>query len=313
MSSFDDYEDEMARNLGLSEPEIDRLFASQPVEGADGLTAFMGVARYALMEEPSEELTARHLAAIAQAARTLDKAAPAPDKSAPQPTAAKALMDKALRVGFRVAAGLVAAVSSMVGLAYAGVDLPGTTTARALEAVLHVHLPNQADDGPGEGPDVKSESQTDVVTGDLTDGVPSDDQNSGNVDPKSVSDDVHAVEDSPNDRSACEHETCAGGDGGAVDSGEPPSTTQDHQADAPASGDGATTQEEADRGQTPDASPTPKQSPSESGGEESENPPEKPQDKPQKPQDEDTPVDDSPTPDVVPADPNHPLDGIEGG
>lgn len=57
----------------------------------------------------------------------------------------------------KVAAGAVAASLSTFGLAYAGVDLPGTAAEEAFEAVLGVELPNQ--DG-AEGAD---ESTTDTL------------------------------------------------------------------------------------------------------------------------------------------------------
>lgn len=44
----------------------------------------------------------------------------------------------------RFAAGGVAGFMSLAGLAYAGVDLPGTAAERAIESVLGVELPNQA-------------------------------------------------------------------------------------------------------------------------------------------------------------------------
>lgn len=45
----------------------------------------------------------------------------------------------------RFAAGGAAGFMSLAGLAYAGVDLPGTAAERAIESVLGVELPNQAE------------------------------------------------------------------------------------------------------------------------------------------------------------------------
>jgi len=49
----------------------------------------------------------------------------------------------------RVGAGAVAASLSTMGLAYAGVDLPGTAAERAFERV-GIHLPNQTPEGSGK-------------------------------------------------------------------------------------------------------------------------------------------------------------------
>jgi len=70
-------------------------------------------------------------------------------------------MDKTIGIALKSAAATLAASMSMVGLAYAGVNLPGQAAERALEAVTGLELPNQ---GSNEG--------------------------------KSVADDVHAVLDS---------------------------------------------------------------------------------------------------------------------
>ena len=174
MSSFDDYEDEMARLSELSDRDLDRLFAGGSTGSAlsDRLEAVLGAARTALTHAPNEVARRRHLAVVLEAARDLASVeqtrAPAPVPTPESPW--RKVMRRSLSVGLRLSAALSAALLSMAGLAYAGVDLPGNAAEKAVENVLRVELPNQ------EGPD-----------------------NAG----KSVADEVHAVIESSEDR-GCE-------------------------------------------------------------------------------------------------------------
>jgi hypothetical protein len=174
VSSFDDYDDEMARLSELSDRDLDRLFAGGSTGSAlsDDLRAVLGAARTALAEAPNEVARQRHLSAVLEAARDLALAeqtrAPAP---VPAPVSVwRKVMHRSLSVALRLSVALGAATLSMAGLAYAGVDLPGNAAEKAVEKVLRVELPNQARP-----------------------------ENAG----KSVADEVHAVIESSDDR-GCE-------------------------------------------------------------------------------------------------------------
>jgi hypothetical protein len=171
VSSFDDYDDEMARLSELSDRDLDRLFSGGSTGSAlsDDLEVVLGAARTTLAEGPNEVMRGRHLAVVLEAARDLASAeqtrAPAP---LPAPVSLwRNVMRRSLSVALRLSVALGAAALSAAGLAYAGVDLPGNAAEKAVEKVLRVELPNQ------EGPD-----------------------NAG----KSVSDEVHAVIETSEDR-----------------------------------------------------------------------------------------------------------------
>jgi hypothetical protein len=251
LTSSNDYQDEMKRDLGLNDQEIDRLFAGAPVENADDLAGFVGIVRYALMEAPSDELTSSHLAAISHAARLLDKASPALDKAAPARldkaaprVGVRALMDKALRLGLKVTAIIIAAFTSMMGLAYAGVDLPGTVTEKAVQSVLGFHIPNQSDEDD-QGEDEQSVVETDATEAD--DAKDSEEKDSAGG--KSVSDDVHAVQDSFGDTRGCEYGQAVSGTASQNSQGDGDSDkekcTGGSDGDKQNNGQGAETSEEA--------------------------------------------------------------------
>jgi hypothetical protein len=174
VSSFDDYDDEMARLGELSDRDLDRLFTGGSTGSAlsDDLEAVLGAARTALAEAPNEASRERHLAVVLEAATDL---ASAEQTRAPAPVQAplslwRKVMRRSLSVALKLSVALTAATLSMAGLAYAGVDLPGNAAEKAVEKVLRVELPNQARP-----------------------------ENAG----KSVADDVHAVIESSEDR-GCE-------------------------------------------------------------------------------------------------------------
>jgi hypothetical protein len=174
VSSFDDYDDEMARLSELSDRDLDRLFYGGSTGSAlsDDLEAVLRAARAALAEAPNEVARERHLALVLEAARDL---ASAEQTRTPSPVLApvslrRKVMRRSLSIALRLSVALGAATLSMAGLAYAGVDLPGNAAEKAVERVLRVELPNQ------ERP-----------------------ENAG----KSVADEVHAVIESTEDR-GCE-------------------------------------------------------------------------------------------------------------
>jgi hypothetical protein len=174
VSSFDDYDDGMARLGELSDGDLDRLFAGGSTGSAlsDDLEAVLGAARTALAEAPNEVARERHLALVLEAARDIASAektrAPAPVPAPVSPW--RKVMRRSLSVAFKLSVALGAGTLSMAGLAYAGIDLPGNAAEKAVEKVLGVELPNQ------ERP-----------------------ENAG----KSVADEVHAVIESSDDR-GCE-------------------------------------------------------------------------------------------------------------
>jgi hypothetical protein len=147
VSSFDDYDDEMARLNELSDRDLDRLFAGGSTGSAlsDDLGAVLGAARTALTEAPSEVARERHLAVVLQEARDLALAeqsrAPAPVPAPVSPW--RKVMRRSLSVALKLSVALGAATLSMAGLAYAGVDLPGNAAENAVENVLRIELPNQ--------------------------------------------------------------------------------------------------------------------------------------------------------------------------
>ena len=115
----------------------------------------------------------RHLAAMSEAANAL-RSAPAETVPVPTPPTRRRSMRRSRAITLKLAAATMAASLSLVGLAFASVDLPGTASENAFDAVLGAQLPDQSIDTP-EAP------------------------NSG----KSVSDDVQAVIDGTAER-GCE-------------------------------------------------------------------------------------------------------------
>jgi len=74
-------------------------------------------------------------------------------------------MDRTISTVLKAGAGVLAASMSMMGLAYAGVDLPGQAAANAIEAVTGVDLPNQSDSGKSVAEDVKTVVESDMERG----------------------------------------------------------------------------------------------------------------------------------------------------
>ena len=76
-------------------------------------------------------------------------------------------MDRTISLALKGAAGVLAASMSMMGLAYAGVNLPGQAAAQALEAVTGVELPNQdgEENGKSVAEDVKAVVESDMEKG----------------------------------------------------------------------------------------------------------------------------------------------------
>ncbi len=169
MSLPNDYEDEMGRLGRLSDREVEQLAAGRTPIGDDGLedlAAHLRVVRAAFLAAPDEVTDALHVAEITQTAQLLiagGERVPAATKAIGPAEQASRLakwrrrMEVARSTAIKLAAGVAAAMLSTVGLAYAGVDLPGQAAEKALDSVLGVELPNQGgrqveitSDGPDE-------------------------------------------------------------------------------------------------------------------------------------------------------------------
>jgi hypothetical protein len=154
MSVSDDYEDEMGLFDSHSDLELDSLFAEKMIPGDEGLEDIArhlrAVKRYA-WAVPSEEVEARHVAAMVEAAQLPAEKAdpvgrPVGTAAGPQRASGLPIWRRVMSLTVKLAAATIAASLSMVGLAFAGVDLPGTAAAEALEAVTGLELPNQGGD-----------------------------------------------------------------------------------------------------------------------------------------------------------------------
>jgi hypothetical protein len=169
MSLPNDYEDEMGRLGRLSDREVEHLAAGRTPIGDDtleDLAAHLRIIRAACIAAPDEVTHALHVAEITQTAQLFaasGERVPAATKAiGPAGQASKLAkwrrrMEVARSRAIKVAAGVAAAMLSTVGLAYAGVDLPGHAAEKAFDSVLGVELPNQSDrqveiksDGPDE-------------------------------------------------------------------------------------------------------------------------------------------------------------------
>ncbi|HYI44437.1 MAG TPA: hypothetical protein VE174_03110 [Actinomycetota bacterium] len=157
----------------------------------DELAAFLATARRSLVRGPDEATEAAHLAAMVAAASTPEQEASGPSEIW------RKVVDRTRAFALKTAAGATALVMGTMGLAYAGVDLPGTASEKAFESVLGVELPNQTTEDHGKSAEAKAEAK--AKKADATD-VEKDAKDNGG---KSVSDDVHAVIDGSDER-GCE-------------------------------------------------------------------------------------------------------------
>jgi hypothetical protein len=73
------------------------------------------------------------------------------------------IVRRGVRWAVKVAVATASIVLMTAGLAFAGVDLPGTAAEIAFQKVLGVDLPNQADDHAGAVPDELPESADDTA------------------------------------------------------------------------------------------------------------------------------------------------------
>ena len=176
MSPSSGYEDEMGRFLRLSDEELSRLLAGEAGVrdvAFDEVASLLGEARDAFATAAPDEATrGLHLAAISEASHlAADKGNPVarPVSNAYGSVHGqmsglpkwRRVMDRMVSIALKGLAGTVAASMSMFGLAYAGVDLPGKATERALEAVTGMELPNQSSE-ESVADDVKSAVDSDL-------------------------------------------------------------------------------------------------------------------------------------------------------
>ncbi|MQA98808.1 MAG: hypothetical protein GEU78_00710 [Actinobacteria bacterium] len=175
MSDLDAYDDEMARIWRPSEEDVERVLAggSARDENLDGLPALLRDAQAHFGRPAAASKRAQDLAILALEASHLRDGAQAPS-DVRTPRSWREILDRTRSMALRGAAVVVAASLSMIGLAYAGVDLPGQAAEAALEKVTGLELPNQAG------------GEVEVTQGD-----------------KSVADDVKAVIESTDER-GCE-------------------------------------------------------------------------------------------------------------
>jgi hypothetical protein len=152
MTTSDDYENDMREAEDLSDRDIERLLEGKAPQGRESLSDLAGLfaeARFGLVDVVDETTRRVHLAAIVEEV-SLVMSDPVPVASAagsgqPVPSTWRRVMHRTTSLALKLVAGTGAAVLSVAGLAYAGVDLPGTTAEDAVEVVLQVELPNQED------------------------------------------------------------------------------------------------------------------------------------------------------------------------
>lgn len=164
----------------------------------DELSEFLGRTRR-LAEMPDGRTVARHLSAIVATSRT------ATDTAAP--SIRRSLMDRAKPLVAKVALAVSLLTGGSAGLAYAGVDLPGSAAENAFQAV-GITLPNQ-----GEG-NVEAAGE------------------------KSVAEDVRAVIEGTEERN-CEFGQAVSEAASANAKGEQPEPTHDPCAEASPSPQGS--------------------------------------------------------------------------
>lgn len=168
MKDPDAYLDEMAKILGAQDEELDGVYAgSAPTESLAEVASFMLEVRSTLSGGPSDDIAGAHVAAMVVESKKVPTTRPlsATQEAPAGPTRWRKVMDRTISTALKGAAGLLAASMSMMGLAYAGVDLPGQAAAQALESVTGVELPNQDGHEGSVAEDVKAVIESDLETG----------------------------------------------------------------------------------------------------------------------------------------------------
>jgi hypothetical protein len=148
MSELDDLYDEMRRLGKASEKGVNGSLSGDLVDDAvvEDMASALQEAREHLTQAPDASIRRSHLLAMAAAIDDVaseasqDAASPAHNR----PTFGRRFMRRTWVIGTRAAVAVGALALSSLGLAYAGVDLPGTAAEQAWQAV-GVHLPNQVE------------------------------------------------------------------------------------------------------------------------------------------------------------------------
>lgn len=170
MSDRDAYPSEMTNPFGPTDDELDGVFAGvAPADSLEEVAAFMLEVKTTCSDAPREEVATRHIAAMVEQSRETAGARPLiQEEVAPvDRTRWRKAVDKMIATALKGAAGVLAASMSMMGLAFAGVDLPGQAAASALEAVTGVELPNQGENENDKSveEDVKAVIESDMEKG----------------------------------------------------------------------------------------------------------------------------------------------------
>ena len=163
------YADEMGRFLRLSDEELARLLAGEAAvcnEAFEEVASVVTEARRSFSAPPDAATRAFHMAAISETSQlgaedghpVTEPVDVGLEQASSRPATWRRVISLSKSVLLKGSAAALAASMSMVGLAYAGVDLPGSAAEQALEAVLDVELPNQAGSG-GDPEDVGSQGE----------------------------------------------------------------------------------------------------------------------------------------------------------
>jgi hypothetical protein len=144
LSDLGAYLQEMARIRRLSDEEVDLMLAggSAGAEDLDEPVALLREAEDHFGGPVPAGRRAQDLAILALEASHFRDGAQAPS-DVRTPRSWREILDRTRSIALRGAAAVVAASLSMIGLAYAGVDLPGQASETALEKVTGLELPNQ--------------------------------------------------------------------------------------------------------------------------------------------------------------------------
>src|SRR5918992_3356461 len=114
----------------------------------DELASLLIAVKRSLLRNSAESTAAAHLAAIARAVEE-EKALQTTPATVPL-VAWRKVMARTTSFALKLSAPATALFAGTVGLAYAGVDLPGTAAERAVERILGIELPNQATEDHGK-------------------------------------------------------------------------------------------------------------------------------------------------------------------
>jgi len=247
----------MKRTRRITSHEIDQLFAGSTSarEPAD-LGAAIAELRSELLTPADEAVAARHVKAIAEAAREAVGEGLVGAESGAITDAWRRIVMRSKTLVLKVAAGATAGLMSTAGMAYAGVDLPGTAAEQAVEAVLGLELPNQAD---------RTDAAADATTQDAADRAKAGSRNEGSG--NEVSDfasghegergcefgqAVTEVAQSDKNQDAADSRTCQEPKGsratGEAKSAEGRAKADEHSADAGSNGDEASAKGKATAG-----------------------------------------------------------------